>query len=197
MLMGIAGQAQRVSLTLFTDAHVIRGLLRTRQRRVTDMLNQAEHDFLVLHDVVLDEFGTRAASVQAEYAQVNLASVLFAVADTAVEPVPELRTPKIPEQALVSIPPFKVVGRIHLLPERDLSEALRELTGRFLPVTEATYWSDTVGEPRLTAPMVAINHARAQILAPHREVDPWQGLDRGAAAAGIQNETSGAGEPSR
>jgi hypothetical protein len=26
--------------------------------------------------------------------------------------------------------------------------------------------------------MVAINHRRAQILAPHREVDPWAGLDR-------------------
>jgi hypothetical protein len=33
--------------------------------------------------------------------------------------------------------------------------------------------------------MVAINHRRAQILAPHREVDPWAGLDRsGEAAAG-------------
>jgi hypothetical protein len=26
--------------------------------------------------------------------------------------------------------------------------------------------------------MVAINHTRAQIFAPHREVDPWVGLDR-------------------
>ncbi len=26
--------------------------------------------------------------------------------------------------------------------------------------------------------MVAVNHARAQILAPHREADPWAGLDR-------------------
>jgi hypothetical protein len=30
--------------------------------------------------------------------------------------------------------------------------------------------------------MIAFNHARAQILAPHREVDPWEGLDRSAAA---------------
>jgi hypothetical protein len=25
--------------------------------------------------------------------------------------------------------------------------------------------------------MVAVNHARAQILAPHQEIDPWVGLD--------------------
>ena len=85
---------------------------------------------------------------------------------------------------MISIPPFRITGRIHLLPERDLHEALSELTGRFIPVTEATYWSDTVGEARATAPLLAFNHSRAQILAPHREVDPWAGLDRSAAAGG-------------
>ena len=28
--------------------------------------------------------------------------------------------------------------------------------------------------------MVAVNHARAQILAPHTDIDPWVGLDRSA-----------------
>jgi hypothetical protein len=32
--------------------------------------------------------------------------------------------------------------------------------------------------------MVAINHERAQILAPHREVDVWGGLDRSGEGAG-------------
>jgi len=130
--------------------------------------------------VLMDEFGTRAQTIRSDFAQVNLDAVLFAVADTSVAVVPELRTPKIPEMALISVPPFKVTGRIHLMPERSLREALTELTGRFLPVTEATFWSDVVGEARQTAQMVAVNHARAQILAPYLEVDPWAGLDRGA-----------------
>jgi hypothetical protein len=117
---------------------------------------------------------------------VNLSSVLFAVAETPIDPRPDLRTPKVPETALISIPPFRVTGRIHLLPERDLREALSELTGRFIPVTDATYWSESVGEARATAPMVAINHARAQILAPHREVDVWGGLARGGDAAAYE-----------
>jgi hypothetical protein len=33
--------------------------------------------------------------------------------------------------------------------------------------------------------MVAINHARAQILAPHRETDPWAGLDRAGEAPAV------------
>ena len=77
---------------------------------------------------------------------------------------------------MITIPPFRIIGRIHLMPERNLADALGELTGRFVPVTEATYWSDTVAEARQSATMVAVNHARAQILAPHRELDPWAGL---------------------
>jgi hypothetical protein len=172
--------AQSVALTLYTDAYVVRGTTETRQRRISDVLNHAEEEFLVVSDVLLDEFGTRTQTIRADFAQVNLAAVLFAVADTGVVAVPELRTPKIPEMALISVPPFKVTGRIHLLPERDLREALTELTGRFIPVTDATFWSDVVGEARQTAAMVAVNHARAQILAPFRESDPWAGLDRGA-----------------
>jgi hypothetical protein len=153
----------------------------------------------VLSDVVIDEFGSRSSPIQSEFAQVNLATVLFGVGDSVVEALPELKTPKIPEQALISVPPFRITGQIHLLPERDLREALSELTGRFLPVTQATYWSELAGEAKQQAPMVAVNHSRAQILAPHREVDPWAGLDRtaGSVAGGseVGVEGDGHGQP--
>jgi hypothetical protein len=186
-MRGIAADEQNVVLTLYTDAYVVRGSMRTRQRRVTDILNDAEHDFLVLTDVVMDEYGSRTIAARAEYVQVNLAAVLFAVADTPIEPVPELRTPKVAEEAMISIPPFRIVGRIHLLPERNLRDALAELIGRFVPVTDAYYWSDGVGEARTSAAMVAFNHSRAQVLAPHREVDPWEGLSRSEAAERATN----------
>ena len=174
----IGADPLRVNLVLYTDAFVIRGTIRTRQSRITDILNQADEEFIVITDATTDEYGSSGAITRTEYAQVNLGAVLFAVADAPSEPRPDLRTPKVPEVALISIPPFKITGRIHLLPERDLHEALSELTGAFVPVTEATYWSDTVGEARATAPMIAFNHSRAQILAPHTEVDPWAGVNR-------------------
>jgi hypothetical protein len=166
MLQGWAGEEQRVALTLYTDAYVVRGTLATRQHRLSDILNFAEEDFLVLADATFERFGSGGSARHAAFAQVNLAAVLFAVADTTVEPVPELRTPKVPETALISIPPFEIIGRIHLLPERDLRQALEELTGRFIPVTDATYGSDVAGEAPRRAPMLAVNHARAQILSP-------------------------------
>jgi hypothetical protein len=174
----IGNENPQVSLTLYTDAFVIRGICRTRQRRITDILNMAEEQFIVLSDVTTDEYGAHGIAARSDYAQVNLGSVLFVVADETLEPRADLRTPKVPEMAMISIPPFRIVGRLHLLAERDLREALSELVGNFIPVTDATYWSDTVGEARTTAPMVAFNRNRAQIMAPHKEVDPWSGLNR-------------------
>ena len=183
MFDGGGGETPVVQLTLYTDAFIIRGTLVTRQRRVTDILNNAEDGFLVLGDVTSDEFGTRGETIRAEFAQINLAAVLFAVADTKVDTPPELRTPKVSEEAMISVPPFKVTGSIYLMPGHGLREALTELSGNFVPVTSAAYWSDVLGEARQSAELVAVNHHRAQILAPHRVVDPWADVGGGAAAS--------------
>lgn len=188
MYDAIGGAPASVALTLFTDAFVIQGTTQTRQRRVTDVLNRAEDPFLVLSDVVFDEYGSRGQPIRAEYAQVNLASVLFVVTDEPIDPMPELRTPKTAEPAIISVPPFKVTGRIHLLPERSLRDALSELHGEFVPVTDAVYWSDSLGEARTAAGLVVVNHALAQILAPHRELDPWAGLDAAGAITPMADE---------
>jgi hypothetical protein len=167
----------RVELTLYTDALITRGIVRTRQHRITDILNLAQDPFLILEEVTVEEMGDRGSPIRADVAQINLDSVLFAVADTPVEPSPELRTPKRAAQAIVSVPPFRITGTIHLMPgEPSLREALQELSTRFLPVTDATFWSDRLGEARRTALLVAVNQRRTQILAEHQEVDPWAGL---------------------
>lgn len=183
MFAGIGGESRAASVTLVTDAFVVRGTLQTRHRRITDMLNTAEHDFLVLENATFDEFGSTGVVMQTDFAQVNLGAVLFGVADEPVDATPELRIPKVSQRALIIVPPFTVTGHIHVMPERDLRDALDELLGRFIPVTDAVYWADRLGEGRTEALVVAINHHRAQILAPFREIDPWAGLDRSGEGA--------------
>ena len=166
-----------IELTLYTDALITRGTIRTRQHRITDILNLSDEPFLVLEDVMVDEVGTRGEPIPAAYAQVNLDSVLFAVVNDPVRHSPELRTPKTQAEAILSVPPFKIIGTIHLLPTGgDLRQALVELTGRFLPVTDATFWSDQLGEGRQQALLLAVNHRRTQIMAQYQEIDPWAGL---------------------
>jgi hypothetical protein len=188
------GLEQPSRLTLYTDALIIRGLIRTRQHRITDILNSADDPYLVLEDVTTEEFGSRASAERADYAQINLDAVLFAVSDTEVDAVAELRTPKSAEKAIISIPPFKLSGSIHVLPGRDMREALQELQGKFLPLTDVTYWSDTVAEPRTSVHVVAFNHRRAQIMAPHKEVDPWAGMGGGASQGGSTEGGATGGE---
>ncbi len=176
MFAGISELA-RVEVTLYTDALITHGTVRTRQQRITDILNLSDEPFLVLEDVLVEELGTRGEPIRAAYAQVNLDAVLFAVVNEPARPAPELRTPKTQELAILSVPPFKVLGTIHLLPTGgDLRQALMELTGRFLPITDATYWSDPLGEARQQALLLAVNHRRTQILAQYTAVDPWAGL---------------------
>ena len=134
--------------------------------------------------MTVEEIGDRGQPNRADVAQVNLDSVLFAVANVPIEPSPELRTPKQPtagDRLGAPVPDHRddpPGGRA----SATLREALNELSGRFIPVTDATYWSDRLGEARQSALIVAVNHKRAQILAQHQEVDPWAGL--GAPGAG-------------
>ena len=178
---GFGGAQRTVSLTLYTDACLVKGRLTTTHRRISDALNEAPDGFLVLADASFDTYRSTALIQRAEFAQVNLGSVLFAVPDEVVGADPAQATAKAAEEAFISIPPFTVTGRIHVVPERPLADALHELRGRFIPVTDATHWSDPLGEARITVPMVAVNHARCQILAPHHEIDPWAGLPTEAA----------------
>ena len=162
-------------LVLYTDSHIVRGSLPTRFRRLTDLLNAPGEPFIVLEEVTFEEFGSRALIERAPFAQVNLSTVLFAMSDQEAPTSPEMRTLKSPREALIIIPPWRITGSVHLMPERGLRDALEELTGRFIPVTGATFWSERLNEPNSRAPMLAFNHARAQVLAPHEEKDVWGG----------------------
>ena len=165
-----AGAGSAVVLTLYTDSFVIKGSLDTRQRRVTDMLNLAEDPFIVLADVTFDEFGTSGRQVRAAYAQVNLGSILFAVADTPAEPAPELRTYKIEQRAIVSI--AAVQGHRPHPPARGAKPADRaDRADRHVPAGDR-------GD-------VLVGHARrAEDDGRHGRDQPIAGPDRGAPRGG-------------
>ena len=156
----------RVELTLYTDALIAHGLILTRQHRVSDILNLAETPFIVLEDVTVTDLDGKGAPITADVAQINLDAVLFAVVNQRIEPSPELAAPKLQRMAIISVPPFRVTGTMHLLAGApNLRDALTDLTGRFLPVTDATYEAPSLGRAPQGAVMLAVNHQRAQILA--------------------------------
>ncbi|HEV7809558.1 MAG TPA: hypothetical protein VGO64_03075, partial [Candidatus Limnocylindrales bacterium] len=62
----VGGEPAVVPLTLYTDSFVIRGQIRSRPVRVSDVLNHADEDFLVLSDVVVDEYGSRSVTTRSD-----------------------------------------------------------------------------------------------------------------------------------
>ena len=108
--------------------------------------------FLVLEDVTIDEFGHRGEPItrRVRPGQPRRGAVRGRRRRRSSDR-PSCGRPKIAERGADLDP--AVQGRRQHPPaaaERDLREALVELTGRFLPVTDATYWSDPLGEARQT-----------------------------------------------
>ena len=91
MTDGIGGALHPVPITLYTDAFMVKGVLETRHRRLTDALNESTDGFLVLSDTRFDAFRSAANLIHADFAQINLASVLFVVSDETVDARPEPR----------------------------------------------------------------------------------------------------------
>jgi hypothetical protein len=156
-------------LVLVTEASVIRGRSPNRHRRLTDLLNAVGQPFILLDDVEMTDVGGARRTIRAPRAQVNLDAVLFAVTDEGVQTTPEFHLHKEPQRAFVSLPPYTVVGHVHLQVADGIRDGLDTLVGRFLPVTHAAYWSDALGVGRTEALMVAVNHAKAQILVLYEE----------------------------
>ncbi len=197
----------QIELTLYTDALVARGTIRTRQHRVSDLLNLSESSFLVLEDVRVTDYDGKSPAIDADVAQINLDAVLFAVVDTPVSASPELRAPKMQHEAIISVPPFRVTGTLHLpAAAANLREALTDLTGRFLPVTDAEYEAPSLGLPTQGALMLGVNHRRAQILARYSRpgdkpaegagfIDPWAQATPSPEQAAGPGRGTGAPDP--
>lgn len=176
------GSAAALNVTVYTDAYLVKGSLSAGQATLAAILNGAADDVILVSDVTIDEYGSRTGAVRAEFAQINVSTVLFAVAGTARDAGEEVLTATAPDQVLVSIPPFRIIGRLQGSGERPLREAVQALRGRFIEIVDAVYSSELAAEARTPASLLAVNRLKAHVIAPHREVDPWAGLAPGAAS---------------
>ncbi len=169
MLGHAQGPSEPMRLTLVTEASVIRGTAVTWRRRMTDLLNEGDHPFILLEDVEMEDIAGSGPTVRASHAQVNLDAVLFVLSPHPTHPSPDFHVHKSPERAYVSLPPYVIVGQVHLHMGEGLRDGLDMLVGRFIPVTDAVYWSDAHRVARTSVEMLALNRLRAQILLPFEE----------------------------
>jgi hypothetical protein len=165
-----------LAVRLFTDRYVVRGRIATTREGLVDTLNKAG-DFVWVEDVFFDEYDSREGVGQARYAQVNLGLVVLASLDERAEPAAEASASTTRDQVLIAVGPYRLTGRLDLRNDQDLRRGVEGLKSRFVQVSEAVFWSESLNEPRSRVPLVAFNHERAHVIAPFEERDVWAGVD--------------------
>jgi len=165
-MFGSFNPVQALPLTVVTPHLIIQGNLRTRLRRLTDVLNEPSTDHLILFDATFMEVGSRRVLAGTTTAQVQLADALFIHTNAETESASTMRMPKQPVRSMLLAPPFTIEGEIHLPYENELSQALDAFAGRFVPVTKARYWAYSVAESPNYVDMLALNHTRAHVAVP-------------------------------
>jgi hypothetical protein len=170
-MVGSAAPGEQIGVRLYTERYVIRGHL-TPAGDLAATLNAAG-DRLDLEAAVYDEFGSREIVGQVPFVQVNLGVVLVAALDEAWAPAAEALPTHASDEVLVAVPPFRVAGRLATSPGGDMRSAIEATGDRFIELHEATFWSESLNEPRTRAPSLVVNRALAHLIAPHEERDPW------------------------
>jgi hypothetical protein len=165
--------AQPMDLTLVAEKLIIQGQVRSRFRRLSDLMNDRDSVHIVLVDATFMEVGTRRVMARAAATQIATDSILFVHTTTLTPSSPDLRQPRRGVRATLLLPPFTVEGNVHLPYESELPIALEAYEGRFVPVTKARYWAYSMAEAPREADLILVNHSRTHIsVAPGVEWNP-------------------------
>lgn len=165
-MLGDFNPVQLLPVTVVTRELIIQGSLKTRLRRLTDVLNEPDIDHLVLFEATFMEIGSRRVVAGSGVSQVQLGELLFVHTSGPTESGQEMRTPKQPVRATLLAPPFTIEGNIHLPLEEALQQAVDSLSGRFMPVTSARYYAYGVAESPNFVDLLIANRMRTHVAIP-------------------------------
>ncbi len=138
-------QPTPLAVEVFTADHWIRGIVKTRHARLTDLLNITTETIVNVEQAeVVRLCDPQAAPVVVPLVQLAKERILFAIpheTERAMEGRQQKRlfafVQKKVRQVLIGLPCFEVSGELHQTGDLDASEALLVTPGQFVPVTKA------------------------------------------------------------
>ena len=156
------------------DSYVV-GDISAQHGRLSDTLNNLDQDYLILENV---EFGPLQAdqgeACHSPYVELSRGSIILAVPQTGksaavvkddLERKRWLWVLKHPHAVFLSVPPFAVRGRLHLLKETQLRDAVLSTRVAFLAVTDAEAIHLPSGE-RIKGETMLVSRARLAFFCP-------------------------------
>jgi hypothetical protein len=156
---------EAVEVELLTAAYSITGTIHTPFRRVAEILNQLPGGHLAVEGATIVEHAVPTVSQRAASALVAVDEVIILVAPGLVgEASAEMRILKDPAHAVLSIPPFRLEGTIHVPVESRPVDGLLNIPDRFLPMTDATLVSVAHPELDREVPILALRRDRAHVI---------------------------------
>jgi hypothetical protein len=174
-----------VDVELYTAGALIRGTMRTRLRRITDILNLGGVTQLLLHQARVDPLAdaTGSETFNAPELRVRLAEVLLALGGEPGERPPEVQIVRKPMPVTLGVGPFLLDGQLYVAPDTSPADAFFNPMDPFAPITDAHF--RRLGEPTSARheAVVAVNRERVELFAASEERMPGDEPERYPEAA--------------
>lgn len=169
---------EAIEVEFLTDAHSIIARVGTAGRRLSDIMNFGEDEYMVLSAVQTTSLvRPEDPPITTDFARINKNAVLVAlpldippVLDKLKKPRPLEYVAKKRHRIAISLPPFMVTGDLHLVKDMDLRRSRMEGMSLFLPISDARIIYIPDPERTRSSGFAMVNRGRAQILWPSAEV---------------------------
>ena len=154
-----------VQVDLYTAGFHVAGHMKTRFRRVAEILNLTGSTHLVVEDGVVSEYAGSSGQRSGPPVMVAVDEVLFGMSSGADDsPGEGLVVQKRPVQVQVGIGPFWLTGMVHVPQGSRPMDGLLNVADRFLPLTDVTITCTANQAFDRQAPVLAVQRNLAQVL---------------------------------
>lgn len=176
---------ESVAVEIYTSAYRISGTIHTPFRRVAEILNQLPSGHVTIEEARIEEHAAGGLASPAGTAHVAVDEILVMVAPgLAGEPRAEMRIQKQPATAVLSMPPLRVAGTVHVPIGSRAIDGFLNVAERFVPMTDARLTSAAHPALDRKVPILAVRRDRAQVMV----------LSDGSVADDEADEADGADE---
>jgi len=170
-------EVEAVEVEIYTSAYRIAGTIHTPFRRVAEILNQLPSGHITIDDATITDYAAAASEPRVASALVSVDEILVMVAaDLAGEARAEMRIQKQPAWAVLSMPPLRLDGTVHVPVGSRAVDGLLNVADRFVPLTDVRLSSGAHPSLDREIPILAVRRDRAQVMvvtdgAPKRATD--------------------------
>lgn len=156
---------ESVAVEIYTSAYRITGTIHTPFRRVAEILNQLPSAHVTIEDALVVEHAAPESASRAGTAHVAVDEILAMVApDLAGQPRTEMRIQKAPATAVLSMPPLRLAGTVHVPVGSRPIDGFLNVGERFVPMTDVHLSSAPYPDLDREVPILAVRRDRAQVM---------------------------------